>query len=442
MYVADVTLTSASAEKDFDVVVYGDAGRPVVVFPEGDASCTSWENNGMIERLLGLVEKGRVQLFATDSADDEGWYFRTADQGYRVGSVGSYFSYVEGELHDYVSAFSSSEELPLLVGVGMGAMNATVEMLRRPDLYGGLLAVSGTYDVRAFVDGELDEGWLAFSPVDIVASLGDDAILDLTGKPLAFVCGTHGSETGADTQRALEGALRACRIPATFEYWGADVSHDWRWWREEVAQLLPCLLEPGGLEERALAARLARARGAAERTADTVEQLRSALADARRALAGARDAEGAARERLAREEESVRARRTEEERLGAVAQEAWARRDEAADALARAIERGNAAQAEADSASQERAKAEWIAGEARAALADARGRTKELEGRVREAEEACEGASADAEQAAEALAEVQGTAGAASEAGAARPAGGAPRGAKRAPQGADDRPEA
>lgn len=407
MYVADVTLTSASAEKDFDVVVYGDAGRPVIVFPEGDASCTSWENHGMIERLSDLVGEGRVQLFATDSADDEGWYFRTADQGYRVGSVGSYFAYVEGELHDYVSAVSSADELPLLVGVGMGAMNAAVEMLRRPDLYGGLLAVSGTYDVRAFVDGDLDEGWLSFSPVDIVASLGDEAMAELAGKPLAFVCGTHGSETGADTQRALEGALAACRIPATFEYWGTDVSHDWRWWREEVAQLLPCLLEPGGLEERALAARLARARGAAERTADTAEQLRDALADAHRALAEAREAEEAAKGRLSREEASVRSRRTEEERLGAIAQEAWARRDEAAEALARAIERGNAAQAKVDAASQERAKAEWIAGEARAALADARGRTRDLEARVEEAEKACEGASVDAAQAAEALAAVQ-----------------------------------
>ena len=34
--------------------------------------------------------------------------------------------------------------------------------------------------------------------------------------------------------RRLEDVLRAKNVPAWFDYWGFDVSHDWVWWRRQI----------------------------------------------------------------------------------------------------------------------------------------------------------------------------------------------------------------
>ena len=51
METKDFTLHRDGVDGDFDVTLYGTAGRPVIVFPEGDSSCSSWEDGGMIDAL-------------------------------------------------------------------------------------------------------------------------------------------------------------------------------------------------------------------------------------------------------------------------------------------------------------------------------------------------------------------------------------------------------
>ena len=291
MELKECTLHCDEMDKDFDVIVYGEAGRPTVVFPEGDASCTSWENGGMVEALSEFVEDGRIQLFCFDSVDSEGWYAHGARNSYRLGSLMPYLDYVRSGLLPFVSAHAASQDLPLVAGVGIGALNAALVMLRHPELFGGLLALSGTYDVRAFTD-DVTEEWLSLSPVDLVRSLsprGKCAGL-LRKRPMAFVCGRHESESGIETQRALDALFAEKNLGATFEYWGYDVSHDWSWWQEEARQLLPCLLEGSGLAERSQIARISSAQADVKHAEDLLAQQRDELSAARDALSVAVEA--------------------------------------------------------------------------------------------------------------------------------------------------------
>ena len=249
METKDFTLHREGVDGDFDVTQYGTAGRPVIAFPEGDSSCASWGEGGMVDALAGLIDAGRVRLFCVDSADDASWYAGYAPADYRLTSLGGYFDLVENELAQLVRNKAPDAGAPIVVGAGLGALNATIAMLRKPSLYGGLLALSGTYDAAWVVGDAMSDAWRAFSPVDLVRGLGDNPLLvkALSGLQLAFVCGTGAGEEGGQTQRTLQGELEAAGVGATFEYWGADVDHSWNWWQEEARQLLPCLLEEGGL---------------------------------------------------------------------------------------------------------------------------------------------------------------------------------------------------
>lgn len=403
MEVTDYTLKNESGDKDFDVTVYGTAGKPVIVFPEGDSSCTSWENGGMIDTLADLIDGGEAQLFATDSADNEGWYFRGADPAYRYESLKAFYDYVEDVLVPFVAEHAGTDEPPLLVGAGIGALNAAVEMLRKPHLFGGLLALSGSYDVRFFVDGDLDPMWEGFSPVALAANLGDAEASRLSQVPVAFVSGQHTSETGIETQRVLDTIFAERGIEATFEYWGYDVSHDWYWWREEVRQLLPCVLEPNGLVDRKLVAKVSAAKVEADHADEILKGKEEILAQAQERSRLAKDEARAATERLRNERQVVAERKETAERAQAAAQVAWHKRDEAQKALDEAVAAGNAAQAEADAAAKELADAEWIAGEAKAASDKATAEKVEAGHQLAKAESAVRTARESSRRAANAL---------------------------------------
>ncbi len=406
MEARDFTLHGKDADFDFDLVVYGQGGRPVIVFPEGDSSCLSWENNGLIDAVRNLIEDGKVQLFCVDSRDNESWHAHGAFADYRLENLAGFFKFVEKELVEFVAKESASDELPLVVGCGIGALNAAAALLRRPELYGGLLALSGTLDARYHVDGEVQGEWLDYSPVDLLAQLTPrkKSVHLLEEMPLAFVCGQGFEEdAAAQTMRAIEPLFAEKEISTTFEYWGHDVSHDWYWWAEELRQMLPCLLKKGGLAERKLVAKVALAEAAADHAAKVLEERKAALESARAELASAEADAEATSERIVFEQEQVARCAADEEKLAEKARKAWAERDKIAAKLAEAIAKGNEAQAKADAAAHQRADAEWIAGEAAGAAEAAKAAHAAAVVRVAELEAACDEASASSKEAAAAL---------------------------------------
>ena len=409
MELKECTLHCDEMDKDFDVIVYGEAGRPTVVFPEGDASCTSWENGGMVEALSEFVEDGRIQLFCFDSVDSEGWYAHGARNSYRLGSLMPYLDYVRSGLLPFVSAHAASQDLPLVAGVGIGALNAALVMLRHPELFGGLLALSGTYDVRAFTD-DVTEEWLSLSPVDLVRSLsprGKCAGL-LRKRPMAFVCGRHESESGIETQRALDALFAEKNLGATFEYWGYDVSHDWSWWQEEARQLLPCLLEGSGLAERSQIARISSAQADVKHAEDLLAQQRDELSAARDALSVAVEAVKGTSKRLEAEGRSVARHVARADELAAAARDAWSEHDRALEELAALTRRADEAQAAADEAAGIQSSAEWIAGEAKEAVEQAVANERSAHERVERAEAGLKDAELACAAAAKALDDVRG----------------------------------
>ena len=384
------SLECKDLQKSFDIVRYGEAGRPVVVFPEGNSSFVSWQDAGMIDGLSGLIDSGEVQLFCVDSADDLGWYARHAFLDYRLENIEAYLTFAAKQLVPFVVKTAGSAEAPVALGAGMGALNATLLVLRNPNLFSGLLALSGTYDARYFTGCDLDEAWQRVSPVDIARAISprSAAATALRALPMAFVCGQEPSEGGIDTQRALADALDEKSINATFEYWGYDVSHAWYWWLEETRQMLPAVLKVGGLEERRLTADLSYAKV-------EVEHAREVLADEKEGLASARDALKVAvadvattAERVEKELSVVEKCRLVEKDMCEKAAELWAERDRVAGLLAEAEAKAREAQDRADAASRARADAEWVAGEAKAAAEHAVQNKAAAEGAVADHEAA------------------------------------------------------
>jgi esterase/lipase superfamily enzyme len=365
----DFTVHSDAMDRDFDVEVYGAGGAPLIVLPEGNGSCSSWNDHGMVETLSDHIDDGTIQLFCVDSADPSGWYFAEGVARYRKKAALSYIKFLCQEFVPFVR--SRNQGLPILAGAGIGALNASIAMLQHPELFGGLLAMSGTYDARNIVGEGFDDVWEQLSPVDIAKHLSAAQKKSLAPRHLAFVTGQNGSEDGADTQRALEAIFKDQGIEATFEYWGEDVTHSWMWWQEMARQMVPCLLSADGLAERKRCGILSRAEIAASEAEDVFEARSQDLAGAEAWLENASANVDATSKRLDAEKANVAVRTERARELQESANALWSARDEAARALADAEAVARAAQDEADKAAHALADAQWIEGEAQAAAASA-----------------------------------------------------------------------
>jgi esterase/lipase superfamily enzyme len=76
------------------VLVYGNWGRPVLVFPSEQGKAVDYENNGMVAAVADLIEAGRAKLYCVDSYDGESWGRRDLPTEERARRHGAYESWI------------------------------------------------------------------------------------------------------------------------------------------------------------------------------------------------------------------------------------------------------------------------------------------------------------------------------------------------------------
>jgi esterase/lipase superfamily enzyme len=223
---------------------YGHDGLPVVAFPPQDGSRTDFESFGMVASVAHLIDGGRLTIISVDSVDAQSWTNQSVPIAERVARHEAYDRYLASELVPWI-AERTGRDRPWTTGCSMGAYHAVNAFFRHPDAFGGVVAISGLYQLRDFVGETDDPGVHRNSPLRFLPDLDDPWYLErYRTASICFVCGQGAWEDGmlADT-RAMGDVLASKGIPAIIDVWGHDVNHDWPWWQ----RMLPYELERMGV---------------------------------------------------------------------------------------------------------------------------------------------------------------------------------------------------
>jgi esterase/lipase superfamily enzyme len=238
--VEERTWASPALGQDMTLKIYGHGGRPVVAFPSQEGRYWDFEGWGMVEACAGFIDDGRMRLVAVDSIDEQSWANRSIPAFDRGRRHEAYDAYLANEVSPFLRDLTSWERA-WATGPSMGGYHAANVVFRHPDLFDGLVAMSGLYQLSMFVGDDASDPVYFNSPLRYLPNLEDPWYLDrLRAAKLAFVVGRGAweDEMLADT-RALGAVLAAKGIPAVVDEWGEDVNHDWPWWR----RMLPYYLE-------------------------------------------------------------------------------------------------------------------------------------------------------------------------------------------------------
>jgi esterase/lipase superfamily enzyme len=227
---------SSRLSREMELLVFGHAGLPVVVFPTSGGRFFEFEDRGMVSALAGKIDAGQLQLYCLDSVDMESWYNWQVAPRRRIARQIQYENYVLDEVVPLVRSKNPDQRLTAL-GCSFGGYHAVNIALRHPDIFTGLLSMSGAFDLVNFLDGYYDRDCYYNLPTHYVPHLNDPWFLERFRRN-RLILATGWDDHCLGQNQVLDRILRAKEIPHQLYIWETHNSHDWPTWERMVREYL------------------------------------------------------------------------------------------------------------------------------------------------------------------------------------------------------------
>lgn len=240
-----ITFYSQCLNKDINVRVYGHFGKPILAFPCQDGNAWNYEDFGMINTMAPWIENGDIKVYVVDTDDLSSYSSKFWDKKHRAWKLDQYFWCIINEVLPIIYDDCGGFIKPITFGCSLGADHATNMFFRRPDLFDGLLALSGCWNAPEVFEGYSDDYIYENCPLLFLENMPNDHyfIPQYNNSKIIMCCGQGPWEHyGKENIKKFKSIFEAKGIQAWVDIWGYDVSHDWDWWKKQVEYFMPHLL--------------------------------------------------------------------------------------------------------------------------------------------------------------------------------------------------------
>ena len=143
------------------------------------------------------------------------------------------------EVVPYINEYCGGSVPIITSGASFGAFHAANTFFRRPEMFAGVVAMSGFYDLKIYSGKYFDDNVYFNSPVDYLSNLTDEKILShMRNKNIIIACG-QGENEDPEASKRLSHILNTKGIRNWLDLWGHDMVHDWSTW----CKMLPYFLK-------------------------------------------------------------------------------------------------------------------------------------------------------------------------------------------------------
>jgi esterase/lipase superfamily enzyme len=215
---------------EMELLEFGHAGVPLIVFPTSRGKFYEYEDRGMVGAIGDRLEQGKVHLFCVDSVDSESWYNYGTPPGARVWRHILYEKYVLNEVVPLIRYKNQSQQLGA-TGCSFGGYHSVNIAFRHPGLFTHCISMGGAYDLRSFLRGYYDQNFYFNQPLDFIPQLTDHSILQrLRAMRIVLATGEH--DICLNDNIRLSTVLNNKAIGHWLDVWGNNTGHDWHWWQD------------------------------------------------------------------------------------------------------------------------------------------------------------------------------------------------------------------
>jgi esterase/lipase superfamily enzyme len=224
---------------EMPLVAYGHAGYPLLMFPTAAADYLEYERFYLIDSIKWFIDSGLIRAYSINSVNKYSLLNKESHPGWKVEMLSRYDRYITEEVLPLIRNECGQDAKPLTTGASLGAFLAVNTFFKHSDLFRGVIAMSGSYDIYSYLENYYDDNVYFNNPVQYLKNLNDDYHLPRLRQADSIVIVTgQGAFEAPGKSIELSGILNSKGIPHVLDLWGHDVRHDWEWWRKMLPHYL------------------------------------------------------------------------------------------------------------------------------------------------------------------------------------------------------------
>jgi esterase/lipase superfamily enzyme len=215
--------------REFEMLVFGHAGLPIVLFPSDRERYYIYKDTGLIGSVSNFLEEGKIKIYTPDTIDGESWYNYSIHPADRVKTHIGYENVILHDVVDYAIYESETEKI-LIGGCGFGGYHAVNFAFKHPDKVKGIISLGGFFDIKRFIFGYYDDNCYFNNPPDYMPNLEDPWYLDKI-REMKIILGTGELDPNLEENKRLSEILNMKNIPHLLDI-KPNTGGDWGWWRQ------------------------------------------------------------------------------------------------------------------------------------------------------------------------------------------------------------------
>lgn len=216
---------SHDLQKEVEMLVFGHAGYPVILFPTSKGSFHENRDMGLINSARWYIEQGLIQVFCPSSNDVDSFYNKGASPYDRIQNHVRYDHMLVSDLVQRVRLNTASGKV-VVAGCSFGGYHAANFAFRHPGYVSHMFSMSGAFDIRSFMDGFQHDDIYFNSPLEYLPGCNDHELWKMD-----IVLGTSNWDICFDANIKLHQALQAKGVDHWFDV-RQNRKHDWDVWKE------------------------------------------------------------------------------------------------------------------------------------------------------------------------------------------------------------------
>jgi len=226
---------SNDLDREFEMLVYGHYGYPVVLFPTFNARYWEAKDYGLINAASDLIESGRIKIYCPDGMDFLSWANNAIEPAEKVKIQVEYEKTIINDVIGFVKHETSMERIGM-AGCNFGSYHALNFSFKHPDMVEKLICIGGTFDIKPFINNYYDDNCYFNNPPDYLPNLADNWYLDLF-KTMKIILGTGESDQYAEQTKHISDLLLSKNVKHWLDL-RPNTGHNWDYWREVFPKYL------------------------------------------------------------------------------------------------------------------------------------------------------------------------------------------------------------
>lgn len=226
---------SPTLSKDIEMMVYGHAGYPVILFPTTMGRYYECKDFKLIDSVKWFLDEGKIQIYCPDSVNDLSWYNKDIHPSVRVRNHMYYDEFIENELVNTILKDKGLNKLAV-AGPSFGGYIAANFAFKKAHKVSHLISMSGSFDIKSFLDGYYDDNAYFNNPVDYLPNDNNPELWKLN-----IILGAGEWDICLEANQKLAAILDQKKIPYWFDFkrWA---KHDWPLWRDMFPHYLSTIV--------------------------------------------------------------------------------------------------------------------------------------------------------------------------------------------------------